>query len=157
MASYPSGINLLKFFTVSTLILSAGVCFADTVTVSIRAIKAERSEGSSLDREVVASSELADIKDKLRRLRYDSLTLIADQKKEVVINEKDSLELAEGHTVYFRPVYKSDQKVCLWLKWRDSTGLNVLDTRLHFDGRETVLTGMSNDDGSGIVLAIDVK
>lgn len=152
-----------SFRIVSTLILAGIACLpasalgqADqVVVVAVRAIKAKNStemKGSSAE-----SSELSDLKEKLKRLKYEQLVLMSSQQKTVGLNEKESVSIGEGHTLYFRPVYKSDKRACLWLKWVDSSGMNVLDTRLHFDNGETVLTGTSNDDGSGIVLAIDVK
>jgi hypothetical protein len=141
------GITLVPTFAVAQA--------SQAVVVAIRAIKGE----SGVDTKSTASESdaLSDIREKLKKLKYDQLTLISSQQKIVGLNEKESVSIGEGHTLYFRPVYKSDKKACLWLKWTDSTGMNVLDTRLHFNNGETVLTGTSNNDGTGIVLAIDLK
>jgi hypothetical protein len=132
------------------------------VVVAVRAIHArnnshDNSKGQSFVKTSISDSGFRDIKDKLRRLKYDSLSLISTQERNVALNDKDTVEIEGGHILTFRPVYKERKKVCIWLKWQDSTGMKVLDTRLHFDGDETVLTGMSNPDGSGIILAIDVR
>ena len=143
------------FWTSSFQVASAET---QTVVVAVRAIHAHNnSKGSNIVNTSVSDSGFQDIRDKLRRLRYDSLSLISTQERTVALNDKETVEIDGGHLLTFRPVYKENKKVCIWLKWQDSTGMKVLDTRLHFDGDETVLTGMSNPDGSGIVLAIDVK
>ncbi len=157
MECFPHRRISLKALLLASLLISSFASAADTVVVTVRAIKAEQGAQSDVNRATIDSAALADIRDKLRRLRYDSLTLISGQKREVALNQKDSFEIADGHTVFFRPVYKSDKKVCLWFKWQDRSGMTILDTRLHFDDGETLLTGMSNPDGSGIVMAIDVK
>lgn len=136
---------------------------SDSVIVVVRAIKAAQVErdGSAEDRAArkadLNQPGIKDIKDKLKKLKYNHLTLMSEQEKKVTMNSKETFTLADGHLISFRPVSKKKDKVCLWLNWKDSSGMNVLDTRLHFNGNETVITGMDTANGSGIVLAIDVR
>ncbi len=145
--------------------ISSVESFADSesVVVVVRAIKAAQIErdGSDIDKAArkadLNQPGIKDIKDKLKKLKYNHLTLMSEQEKRVAMNSKETFTLVDGNVISFRPVSKNKDKVCLWLNWKDSSGMNVIDTRLHFNGNETVITGMDTPNGSGIVLAIDVK
>ena len=72
--------------------------------------------------------------------------------------QKEVLPLVNGHTLAVRPLYVSPNRIGLWLKWLDKGGVEILDTRLHFDPGESMLTGTDGNRGDkGVVLAIDVK
>ncbi|MDZ4784990.1 MAG: hypothetical protein SGJ02_02825 [bacterium] len=159
--------SFIKFiFCASPLIFIIGVSniFADdnSVFISVRAIQASRvttnqvnQAGHKVLREI--SPEIVDIKGKLRKLNYNSFNLIGSENKIVPINTKESFTLSDGQKVTLRPVSKKDGKVCLWINWKDQNGMNLLDTRLHFSGPETMITGTDATPESGMILAIDVK
>jgi hypothetical protein len=46
------------------------------------------------------------------------------------------------------------KKVGLWINWKDHDGAGILDTRLHFNSDDSVITGTDQSPGFGTVLAI---
>jgi hypothetical protein len=46
------------------------------------------------------------------------------------------------------------KKVGLWINWKDHDGAGILDTRLHFNSDDSVITGTDQRPGFGTVLAI---
>jgi hypothetical protein len=54
----------------------------------------------------------------------------------------------------FRPIYMDQRKVGLWLNWKDRDGSQILNTRVHFNSQDTVLTGTDCSHNEGMILAI---
>jgi len=134
----------------------------ESVLIEIRAIKATNVSGA--ERVSLAASErelespaMSDLKKKLKKLKYNHFSLVSKQEREVQLNSRDTITLADGNVLSFRPISKDKDKICIWLNWKDGKGMNVLDTRLHFADGETMITGMDSDPSTGLVLAIDVK
>jgi hypothetical protein len=42
----------------------------------------------------------------------------------------------------------------MWLSWKDTDGSDILNTRVHFDSDDSVLTGTDYPDNEGRILAI---
>jgi len=99
---------------------------------------------------------MRDIRGKLKKLKYENYELQSHQKKTVTINQKETFVLEDGNVLTFKTISKEKDKICLWINWKDGHGMNVLNTRLHFEGGETVITGANSSADSGLILAIDV-
>jgi hypothetical protein len=102
-------------------------------------------------------ADIEDLRGKLRKLHFRTFKLLDKQMQEVPLLQKGTLALSTGHTLMIRPLYISPSRIGLWLKWQDSSGMELLDTRMHFDPGESMVTGTEIEDGKGIVLAIDVR
>jgi hypothetical protein len=102
-------------------------------------------------------ARLDDLRSKLEKLHYRTFKLIGAQSQVLPILQKESLVLVNGQTLTMRPLYVSPKRIGLWLKWSDKTGAEVLDTRMHFDPGESMLTGSETEGAKATVLAIDVK
>lgn len=133
-----------------------------SVKVFVRTIKAsdpldERSM-ESLASEMEIDKQLEDLSTKLEKLPFRSFRLIASREEELGLRKKETLSLPNGQTLTFRPVFLNNKRVGISLDWKDSDGAGILNTRVHFDPEESLLTG--TDSGSdlegngGLILAI---
>ncbi len=100
---------------------------------------------------------LSDIGEKLRKLHFKSFRLLSSQTQVVPLMKKGKLALINGDNLILRPLLVSPDRISMWLKWKDANGMEVLDTRMHFDPGESMLTGTDHSDESGVILAIEVK
>ena len=100
---------------------------------------------------------LSDIRKKLRKLQYNNYSLLAAKDTHVDLSQKKSLEIGNGHSVALRPLYIEGKRIGMWLRWEDPNGMKVLDTRMHFNCGEPMLTGLEHTDDTGIILAIQVQ
>ena len=133
---------------------------AHSVVVEVRSVEA--SEPAPQDRQSPydissVDARLDDIRTKLQKLHYRKFRLVGVRSQVVPLLQKGVLELVNGHSLTVRPLYISPRRIGLWLKWLDKAGIEVLDTRLHFDPGESMLTGTDGEGEKGMVLAIDVK
>ena len=101
--------------------------------------------------------QLEDLRGKLLKLHYRNFRLLGVQEEIVPLLQKESIALLNGQMLTVRPLYVSGKRIGLWLKWRDRGGVEVLDTRMHFDAGESMLTGTEDQGGKGVVLAINVR
>jgi hypothetical protein len=128
---------------------------APAVTVFVRAIEATEPRG---EHEMGASQRiepaLSDLAPKLSQLAFTSFRLLTSKHAQLSLRKRESLTLPNGHTLAFRPVYLEQSRVALWLSWRDPTGIDILNTRIHFDADDAVLTGTDSTHNSGFLLAI---
>jgi hypothetical protein len=108
-------------------------------------------------------SALEDISSKLKALQYRDYKMAASQEVIVPLMKKRAVHLHDGNVLLVRPLYADGETIGLWLRWIDGAGTRLLDTRMHFNERETMLTGTelsaTDGDGGGLatVLAIDVN
>ena len=102
---------------------------------------------------------LEDLRGKLQKLHFKTFRLLGTHAQRVPLMQKESIALVRGQTLTVRPLYLADHRIGMWIKWRDAAGMDVLDTRMHFDSDESVITGTDSEGagGAGVVLAIDVK
>lgn len=109
------------------------------------------------------SPALEDISEKLKALNYREYKVASSQEVLVPLMKKRTVYLHEGNMLLVRPLYADGGNIGLWLRWIDGAGTRVLDTRMHFHERETMLTGteLTGADGrvgeAATVLAIDVS
>lgn len=129
------------------------------IKVSVRTIQAsgprqlqptsgEQPAGVTLD------DSLNDLKAKLDLLPFSSFKLIASKEQHISLKQRDSLHLPNGQTLSFRPIYMEKERVGMWLHWKDTDGSDILNTRIHFDADESVLTGTDFEENEGRILAI---
>lgn len=98
--------------------------------------------------------EQHDLTSKLSQLHFKSFKLVADETRNLAFDRTASLELGDGHALSIKPSYRAKNKVCLWLRWVDTKGLEVLNTKLHLRSGEAVVTGTEEGSDTGTVLAI---
>ena len=130
-----------------------------SVNIFVRAIQAsepikgEPSAASELQAPRVAP-ELADISAKLGQLPFSSFTLLSTKNESHVIKRRETMKLPNGQSLTFRPMYMDNKRVGLWLNWREADGSEILNTRVHFDSDDTVVTGTDCAGDKGLILAI---
>jgi hypothetical protein len=172
VTSIPSVVRYI-IVSVATLLLGLGSVDAQvtdkehsstTVMLSVRAIQA--SAPLEQDKETAARSdakqpnptqidpELKDLEGRLINLPFSRFQLLASKEETITIKQKNSLQLPNGQKLTFRPMYMDRKKVGLWLNWRDRDGSEILNTRVHFDSNESVVTGTDCAHDQGLILAI---
>ncbi len=130
-----------------------------TVVLSVRAIQATAPTAGIPENTVHArapqlDSELKDIEGRLINLPFSNFQLLTSKQETITIKQKNSLQLPNGQKLTFRPMYMDQKKVGLWLHWRDKDGSEILNTRVHFDSNESVVTGTDCAHDQGLILAI---
>ena len=154
-----------------------------SILVSVRVVEASEAlpEGPhSHNCKVSLGEGLEDIRSKLQKLNFKSFKLIDKGSLVVPLLQKARIALIKGQSLTVRPLYAEPGRIGMWLKWIDSEGMEVLDTRMHFDPGESMITGTDSEGsgdvselseghqkdelnppglkhGKGLVLAIDVK
>ncbi len=139
--------------------LSAGAddsCEHSKVKVVVRTIQATGPRQSSTDTAQTTAVEeaIADLKPQLNLLPFSTFHLISRKEEEISLKKKESFRLPNGQTLTFRPMYMDKERVGMWLSWKDTDGSDILNTRIHFDSDESVLTGTDYQDNEGRILAI---
>lgn len=130
-----------------------------TVILSVRAIQATApiERGTNAPEQVSApqlDADLKDIEGRLINLPFSNFHLLTSKQETITIKQKNSLQLPNGQKLTFRPMYMDQKKVGLWLHWRDKDGSEILNTRVHFDSNESVVTGTDCAHDQGMILAI---
>jgi len=167
----PFCISLVKKLTLSALACTA--CFLASAPIShaqdscegakvklvVRTIHASGARGgeaqeASSDTKISVENSLTDLKPKLAMLPFTSFRLISQKEEEISVKKKESIQLPNGQTLALRPMYMDKERVGMWLSWKDTDGSNILNTRIHFDADESVLTGTDYRDNEGRILAI---
>lgn len=136
------------------------VALADAVNIRIRAIRAETAAPSgerNRDKVINCEKTLHDIDGKLRKLPFHTFSLVSSQSERIDLMKKETLYLSGGNELTVRPLYSEHGKVGLWLRWIDSAGAKVLDTRMHLATGESMVAGADAGQDTATVLAIDVN
>ncbi len=100
---------------------------------------------------------IRDLAQRLNEFHFKRFALLASHSKESQYGQTQELDLGDGHKLTYKPTIRGKDRVCLWLQWRDGSGMEVLNTRMNFKAGESVLTGVDKTERSGLVLAIDVQ
>lgn len=131
-------------------------CEHSKVKVVVRTIQATGQRASSTAANEAPSVEdsLADLKPQLTLLPFSTFHLISSKEEEISLKKKESFRLPNGQTLTFRPMYMEKERVGMWLSWKDTDGTDILNTRIHFDSDDSVLTGTDYHDNEGRILAI---
>jgi hypothetical protein len=159
LSKYLNGLGLLSLFLVS---LPGGKVFADnhSVKVAVRSIHASQplnGARKTAKNEISVDSRLSDLKPQLQALNFAKFKLMDRQDNHVELKRKAVMHLAGGHTLTIRPLYANSQKIGLWLHWVDQSGMEMLDTRMHFKPGQTMMAGAESTENCGRILAINVK
>ena len=135
-----------------------------TFKISIRAIGAE---GTLPDETVMTSSEasqvltldprLEDLRAKLNKLPFQSFRLLSTDEEVITLKQRDTIHLSNGQRLCLRPLDFSNDQITMWLKWKASDGMSILDTRLSFALNETMVAGIEGQDDDGVILAINIS
>lgn len=107
--------------------------------------------------EVQVDPRLNDLVGKLHKLRFHCYRLISSQREIIPLGKRETVKVADGNQLTLRPLTIKENRVGMWIKWEDPSGMRVLDTRMHFDMGESVVTGVEAASNSGLILAIDVS
>jgi hypothetical protein len=133
-----------------------------SVVVSVRTIQAsdpiepEPREGEEAQAPKVPA-DLSDIEAKLSQLPFRSFLLLSSKSETHSLKKREMMKLPNGQTLVFRPMYMDQKRVGLWLNWRDADNSEILNTRVHFDTDDSVVTGMDCAENKGLILAIKAK
>ncbi|MBN8550366.1 MAG: hypothetical protein J0M12_13720 [Deltaproteobacteria bacterium] len=124
--------------------------------IEVEATEHEKSDAPAPGK-VKFDSRIVDLASKLNKLHFRCFKLISSQDEVIPLGKRETLSLVEGNQLTLRPLTLDSKRVGMWLKWQDSSGMQVLDTRMHFDLGESMVTGIDGAADSGLILAIDVQ
>jgi len=132
---------------------------AHMITLSVRTIQASEPRTAeethaATDGSIRLEGNISDLEPKLSQLPFSTFQLLSAKDETIALKTRDSLQLPNGHSLTFRPMYMDEKKVGLWLHWRDQNGGEILNTRVHFDASDSVLTGTDCAHDKGLILAI---
>lgn len=161
----PSSFQFFSLWFVSILWCSSPVLAEDRVEeasdvkIFVRTIEATdpiKTESSNeTDESVVRIDQgLKDLQPKLMQLPFSSFKLLASKEEQVSLRKRETLHLPNGQSLALRPMYMDHKRVGVWLNWKDTGGADILNTRIHFDADDSVLTGTDCSHDSGLILAI---
>lgn len=123
-------------------------------TIHASGVRAPNARETQGDSNITVEAPLADIRPKLEMLPFQSFRLISQKEEEIFVKKKESIQLPNGQTLAFRPMYMDKERIGMWLSWKDTDGSDILNTRIHFDADESVLTGTDYQENEGRILAI---
>lgn len=129
------------------------------ITLSIRTIQASEPRlfetlQASAGQQIHLEGNIRDLERKLAQLPFNTFQLIDSKEETIALKTRDSLQLPNGQSLTFRPMYIDTKKVGLWLHWRNQEGGEILNTRVHFDTDDSVVTGTDCAHDKGVILAI---
>lgn len=143
----------------SAVALADNSCQGAKIKLVVRTIHASGSRAtgaptSSDAANISVENSLSDLRPKLALLPFASFRLISQKEEEISVKRKESIQLPNGQSLAFRPMYMDKERVGMWLSWKDNDGSDILNTRIHFGADESVLTGTDYRDNEGRILAI---
>jgi len=125
------------------------------VKVFVRTIKASEALSAATEHtDISLDASLEDLKPKLEKLPFKDFRLLGSREEQLSLKKKDVITLPNGQSLAFRPIYMEKKRVGLWLSWKESNGASILNTRVHFDSDDSVLTGTDSEADCGLILAI---
>ena len=129
---------------------------AEQLVVTIRAVRAAEPVGDQGAGVIRVDARVRDLGMKLSKLPYRNFSLISTERRLVPMRKRESVTLTGGQVVNLRPLDADSDRVGMWIRWMDQSGMEVLDTKMHFDFGESMIAGTESGPDSGMVLAIDV-
>ncbi len=118
----------------------------------VRSVSALSGEG-----EFSIDQSIQDLSGQLKQLPFKTFRLAEERTGRFTMKSKGTLKFASGDKIQLRPLYKDDGRVCLWFRWTDGSGMQVLDTRLHLEPGTSILAGTESSDDKALVLAVGVE
>lgn len=160
-----------RFFLVVLSFLLPALCLAESnseaalkpagqkVQVAVRFLRASKAcQTSPRLTPLVVEASLKDIAEKLEHLPFKNFQVLDAQNKIISVARRENIPLYGGYALDLRPLYVDQDRIGLWLRWTDSRGLRLVDTRMHITPDDTVVTGADgNGEEMGDVLAIKVS
>lgn len=131
--------------------------------VTVRAIEAEGSlplsenMQSTPERDVELDPRVEDLRQKLARLPFSTFRLVSSEEENVTLMGRRKIHLANGQSLCVRPVERNGETITMWLKWKDTDGMSILDTRLNFALNESMVAGVEGQENTGVILAVRVS
>ena len=126
-----------------------------TVQVLVRAIQASSpTTDNPPPSPLILEDAIADLQPKLAQLPFRSFKLLSAKQEQLEVKHQETVKLPNGQTVALRPMFAADHRVGLWLNWLDTDGSEILNTRLHFDTEDSLVTGTDSSQNEGLLLAI---
>jgi hypothetical protein len=158
------GLLLCAALSLKKLHAEDGSSERSAIKLSVRAIQASDSgspseranQDPSASKKIHVESQLSDIEEKLTQLPFSHFHLISREEKTLQTRNRESIALPRGQVLTVRPLHMDadPKKICLYLNWQDQDGSHILDTRVHFDTRDSVITGTDSSHNEGLILAI---
>lgn len=135
----------------------------NAVSVRVRTLEAFDSVGAQV-KELPARAmhyeidkDIKDLSSKLKQLHFRKYKLRSSTNRDMVFDKQEVLDLGDGYKLAMKPLYRDKDKLCLWVEWTDGSGMKIINTRLHMNTRESMVTGTDQGDDGGMILAIDVN
>lgn len=97
---------------------------------------------------------LQDLEPQLKELDFQHFAQLDSHEIELPLRGRQTLPLMDGDQLTIRPVAYDGEKVCVWIKWRDRAGTEILDSRMRFTVGQDMILGADKGEASGMVLAI---
>jgi hypothetical protein len=129
-----------------------------TIRFRVRTVQATGellSDQNATDQRVI-DPNLSDLTDKFKKLPFKTFRLMGSYEQVVPVKKKETIRLPNGDMLAVRPLYIDDHRIGIWIKWQDRKGASILDTRMHFNCGESMLTGTDSIYDGGLILAFNV-
>ena len=119
-------------------------------------ITCDQPRADLADHSIIVHDSLRHLKDKFQEIHFKEFNLESAQTISIPLNQKQQLTFKNGDTLELEMLYLENERVGLWIDWKDSSGMKLLDTRMHFDSTETMLAGAECEENKGKMLAVTV-
>lgn len=134
------------------LLLTSLSANAETATIRVRSVMASQDDSKNQ----TFDPSIKDLELQLKHLPFTKFLLIDDQQEELSMKSKEYIKLSNGDKLSVRPLYMNEGKLCIWLRWVGSDGMQILDTRLHIEPGKSILAGTESSEKRATVLAVGV-
>lgn len=126
--------------------------------ITIRAVEARIAAPDSRGQNrAMVDDRLKDIRTKLEQIeRFNQFSMVSSFERVMRLKQVEQIDLIGGQILRIKPVSFNPPRVCLWLRWEDSNGEEILDSRMHFNTADSVLAGMEKEsEQESLILAIN--
>lgn len=152
--SFSQEINVKSFVeTTSAATTTKSVNDSQNVLIRLMVIEGRDKDSADQHNSIQFDSNLKSVSSKLLSLPFRSYSLLKKQDVDLPINEKQELYIHDNK-IQMRQLGAEKNKFCIWLRWDDESGMNLIDTRLHLRPGETMILGSDATSDSGVILAL---
>lgn len=116
----------------------------------------DASEGHEKHR-VKLDQNIKDLRTKLEQLPYKKFQMLSSRTISVPPKKKVPLKIDSDSNLNFRLLYANEHRAGIWLNWLDSSGMELLNTRMHFNCTEPMVAGTENTDEEARLVAVSVQ
>ncbi|NLF24951.1 MAG: hypothetical protein GX589_04745 [Deltaproteobacteria bacterium] len=124
--------------------------------VMLKKVKTAEDRKGARTKPQYLDQELADLESKLRALPYRTYRLITSREVVLPVMKQQTVRLQGGQTLNLRLLYADRARIGMWLNWLNKAGSTLLDTRVHFNRGEVMLTGTESSSKCGMLLSLEV-